>query len=167
MILLTDVHYPPLGGAWAAGVTCATWDAPTPAAERLVFVPEVADYEPGAFYRRELPCLLALLHTLTQAPSVIVVDGHAWLNGRPGLGARLHEVTGLPVVGVAKRRFFEGDALPLVRGGSQSPLYVSAAGVPAEEALACVASMHGPHRLPTLLKRVDRLCRDAAEAPRA
>jgi deoxyribonuclease V len=167
MILITDVFYPKGGGAWAAGVTCATWDAPNPAAEQLVFVPEVADYEPGAFYRRELPGLLALLHAMPQRPEVIVVDGHAWLNGRPGLGARLHEATGLPVVGVAKRRFFEGDALPLLRGGSQSPLYVSAARMPAEEALAHVAAMHGPHRLPTLLKRADRLCRDAAEAPHA
>lgn len=167
MILLTDVHYPPLGGAWAAGALCETWDAPTPAGEHVVFVPEVADYEPGLFFRRELPCLLALLSALPQPPAVIVVDGHAWLDGRPGLGARLHEATGLPVVGVAKRRFFAGDALPLLRGGSQSPLYVSAAGMAAEEALAHVASMHGPHRVPTLLKRVDRLCRDAAEAAHA
>ncbi|MCK6513845.1 endonuclease V [Myxococcota bacterium] len=167
MILLTDVHYPPLGGAWAAGLGCARWDDPSPASEQLVYVPEVADYEPGQFYRRELPCLLALLQAMPLAPEVIVVDGHAWLNGRPGLGARLREATGLPVVGVAKRRFFEGDALPLLRGGSQSPLYVSAAGIPAEEALAYVSSMHGPHRLPTLLKRVDRLCRDAAEAHHA
>lgn len=167
MILLTDVHYPPQGGAWAAGLLSARWDDPAPAAEQLVFVPEVAEYSPGDFYRRELPCLLALLGALTVTPAVIVVDGHAWLNGRPGLGARLHEATGLPVVGVAKRRFFEGEALPLVRGGSQSPLYISAAGMSAEEARAHVASMHGPYRLPTLLKQVDRRCRDAAEAPHA
>ena len=40
------------------------------------------------------------------------------------------------------------------------PLLVSAVGMPIEEAVAGVKRMHGPHRVPTLLKRVDRLSRE-------
>jgi deoxyribonuclease V len=63
---------------------------------------------------------------------------------------------------VAKTRF-EGAtlALPVLRGNSKHPLWVSAAGMGADEAAALVAAMAGGFRLPTLLKRVDRLCRDA------
>jgi deoxyribonuclease V len=39
----------------------------------------------------------------------------------------------------------------------RSPLYVTAAGAGAEEAAGLVASMEGPYRVPSLLKRVDRL----------
>lgn len=162
MILILDVHYPTLGGAWVAGVTCAAWGDSTPLSEHVKFVPVVEEYESGAFYRRELPCLTSLIQDLPDAPEVIVVDGHAKLDGRPGLGAHLYDATGIPVIGVAKRRFHEGDALPLLRGGSKSPLYVSAAGLSDQEALARVAVMHGPYRIPTLIKRADRLCRDAA-----
>jgi deoxyribonuclease V len=49
----------------------------------------------------------------------------------------------------------------VVRGTeAKRPLYVTAAGVGVDQAAAWVRSMHGPHRLPTLLKRVDRLCRE-------
>jgi len=34
-------------------------------------------------------------------------------------------------------------------------------GVDSQAAAACIQRMHGPSRLPTLLKRVDRLCREA------
>jgi hypothetical protein len=35
-------------------------------------------YEPGQFYRRELPYVLALLESLESSPAV-VVDGFVWL----------------------------------------------------------------------------------------
>jgi deoxyribonuclease V len=67
------------------------------------------------------------------------------------------------VVGVAKTRFAGagGSAVPICRGGSRSPLYITAAGADAIDAAGWVAAMHGPHRVPTLLKRVDRLARTA------
>jgi deoxyribonuclease V len=161
VLLFTDVHYPEGGGARVAGVGASAWEQAAPSAERVVWCDDVAAYEPGAFYRRELPALLVLLGAWGERPEVVIVDGHAWLDGRPGLGARLHEATGIDVVGVAKKAFHGGEALPLQRGGSERPLYVSAAGgITAERARALVASMHGPHRLPTLLKLADRLCRD-------
>ena len=41
-----------------------------------------------------------------------------------------------------------GPPGPVYRGGSRSPLYVTAAGVGAEEAAGWVASMEGPYRVP-------------------
>lgn len=121
-----------------------------------------ADYVPGEFYRRELP---GTLEAVRAAPDVelVIIDGYVWLaSDRPGLGARLHEVVPLPIVGVAKTRFHDNDRAALVlRGASTSPLYVTAVGIDLQVAVAHVVSMHGPHRLPTMLKRVDRLARDA------
>jgi deoxyribonuclease V len=124
-----------------------------------------AQYEPGEFYRRELPYLLPALAGLTATPHVIVVDGYVWLgHERPGLGAHLHAALGgvVDVIGVAKHRF-EGatTAIPVLRGTSRQPLFITAAGIAPDAAAAAVTSMHGPHRIPTLLKRVDRLSRDA------
>ncbi|HYH68074.1 MAG TPA: endonuclease V [Urbifossiella sp.] len=127
----------------------------------------VADYEPGSFYRRELPCLLGVL-ALGPRPDVVVVDGYVWLAGDvPGLGAHLHAALGGVVVGVAKTRFASAAAVEVCRGASRSPLFVTAAGAAAEVVAAWVAKMHGPYRVPTLLKRVDALARTAPQNPDA
>lgn len=124
---------------------------------------------PGAFFRRELPHVLAVLGLLPAPPAVVLIDGHVWLaHGAPGLGAHLFEALAgqVPVVGAAKRPFRDADrAVPVLRGGSQLPLYVTAAGMDPDAAAAHVGAMHGAHRLPTLLKQVDSLCRDAPLGP--
>ncbi|MBX3232337.1 MAG: endonuclease V [Labilithrix sp.] len=145
------------------------WTDATPAIERVVRSPHApAPYAPGEFYRRELPGILAALAALAAASSdasVVVIDGYVWLGGaRPGLGARLHDALGgaVPIVGVAKTPFRDNDrAAAVVRGGSARPLFVTAAGMDLQTATAHVTRMHGPHRLPTILKRADRLARDA------
>ena len=154
-------------GAVAACVAFAEWADAAPALEVVERIAAVAEYEPGAFYKRELPCLLAVLAQLPERPSLVVVDGYVWLEdeSRPGLGARLFDALGgtVPVVGVAKTRFASCRvAVPVVRGESATrPLWVTAAGMDVHEAAEAVKGMHGPHRLPTLLKRVDSLCRSA------
>lgn len=174
MIAAVDVDYREGAGgegaeAVAACVLFRRWEDAAPAGERTARVSPVAPYVPGRFYERELPCVLAVLkgafpdgagpETGLQA---VVVDGYAWLGeGRPGLGARLSAALGVPVVGVAKSPFRGAPAVEAVRAAGVRPLYVTAAGMDAEDAARLVRSMHGPHRLPTLLKRVDRLCRDA------
>jgi deoxyribonuclease V len=75
----------------------------------------------------------------------------------------LYEALGrrLPIVGVAKNRFHtNGAAIEVYRGDSKRPLFVTALGVDPQAAAIEVQRMHGEHRLPTVLKRVDRLCRD-------
>jgi deoxyribonuclease V len=47
----------------------------------------------------------------------------------------------------------------IVRGKSKQPLYISAVGLSISQAAEHVHSMHGPYRIPTLLKRVDLLSR--------
>lgn len=163
MILAADVHYRD-AGARAAGVLFADWADPEPAATLSVELAEVAEYLPGEFHRRELPCIAALLARLPAAPDCIVVDGHVWLDGagRPGLGAHLWQALQrrVAVVGVAKTRFAGTPAAAeLRRGASARPLYVTAAGLDPALAHAAVARMHGAHRLPDLLKRADRLAR--------
>ncbi len=139
------------------------WPDDTEAGVLIKRLPPAAPYQPGQFYLRELPCLL---HVLRRAPaplSVGVIGGYVWLGdqGQPGLGARLQKELGGPVIGVAKTTFHGSpDAVEVLRGQSQKPLYVSAAAIDLAEAARAIERMYGPHRIPTLLKRVDRLCRD-------
>jgi deoxyribonuclease V len=160
MILLTDAHYRDDDTSRVAGLLVADWSDSAPTRELALEAGPVAPYEPGSFYKRELPCLLALLSTLDAPPDCVVVDGHAWVQpGRPGLGAHLHAQTGIPVVGVAKRAFIDGGAIPVLRGESASPLYVTAAGCDPVAAAESVRGMAGPHRFPALLTWVDHLAR--------
>jgi len=65
-----------------------------------------------------------------------VIDGYADLDpdGRPGLGAHVHAEFGMPVIGVAKSRFRTAThAVPVQRGSSVRPLFITAAGMPAAE----------------------------------
>jgi len=157
-----DVHYFTSAGARAAILTFDAWDAATPTDHRVVMLEHVEPYVPGEFYKRELPCVRKALATLPSLPEVVIIDGHVWLGaGRPGLGARLHEAEpGLrTVVGVAKTRFRGAAATAVLRGGSKVPLYVDECGEWVD-APSRVASMHGRHRIPTLLNLVDRLARE-------
>jgi len=114
-----------------------------------------------------LPLLRAVIGGLTSRPSMLVIDGYVWLGATeaPGLGAHLFEEldAATPIVGVAKTGYRNDTWSERVyRGESRKPLYVTAAGVETARAAALVASMHGKHRVPTLLKQVDRLARAAA-----
>lgn len=168
MLACVDVDYredhdPPF--AVAAGVVFDDWASDQAVAEHVQKISEIAPYVPGQLYRRELPCVLAVLDRITQPLDAIVVDGYAFLDAqdRPGLGAHLHAALDgkIPVVGVAKNYFRGSAAVEIHRGGSSRPLFVTAVGLSTEQAARGITQMHGPHRLPTLLKRVDRLCRDA------
>jgi deoxyribonuclease V len=133
-------------------------------AERVARRSDVAAYEPGAFFRRELPCLMAVLELVAEPLDAIVIDGYVWLAaGQPGLGAHLHRALDgrVPIIGVAKTAFRDAPAREVMRGSSRRPLYVTAEGVSVEEAARCIESMHGAHRIPTLLGEVDRLGRTA------
>jgi deoxyribonuclease V len=165
MLAALDVSYR-AAGAMASCVLFHGWSDPREAGTHIARIPDVAAYEPGAFYRRELPCLLAVLGEVQAPLEAIVIDGYVWLSedGRPGLGAHLFEALQrrTPVVGAAKTGFAGSSfAIPVLRGGSNRALFVTAAGVEPAVAAGWVGTMHGDHRIPTLLKRADRLCRDA------
>ncbi len=162
MIAAVDVAYHG-GGATAACVLFRSWSDGESAVEYLQEFGKVEEYRPGEFYLRELPPLLALLGKVAEPLEVVIVDGYVWLGGgKPGLGAHLFEELrgSVTVIGVAKSSFAGSrEAIPLLRGASRRPLYVTAAGIDAATAAQHILAMHGPHRIPTLLKRADRLCR--------
>jgi deoxyribonuclease V len=166
MLVAVDVQY-----AEPAVVTAVVgfmdWSDPTSMLEcvcRAAVTP--APYEPGAFYKRELPFVLEAVTLVERChpTEAVVIDGHVWLRkGQPGLGARLHEALGRKtIIGVAKAAFAEGSAVPVLRGSSSRPLFVTAAGMNAHESAELVRGMYGAHRLPTLLKRSNQLARGHA-----
>jgi deoxyribonuclease V len=162
-----DVHYPPAGGAVAAAVLARDARFAVVVGEHVARLTEVAEYQPGRFYLRELPALDAVL-AQTGPLDLLIVDGYVDLDpaGRPGLGAHAHERLGVPVVGVAKTAFRGAThAIPVNRGSAARPLYVTAAGVEPAEAAELVRRMAGPHRLPDALRRVDRLARTGQVSP--
>ena len=137
-------------------------------AERTQVVSEVLPYRPGEFYLRELAPMRAVLHGLAGL-SLLVVDGYADLDpgGRPGLGAHAHAEFGIPVIGVAKTAFHTAThAVPVLRGTSARPLFVTAAGMPRDEAAELVRHMAGQHRLPNAIRRADTLARTGPAAAR-
>lgn len=159
-----DVHYPSTGGARAALVVAADETFATIVAERVQWLDTVAPYRPGSFYTRELPAIRAVL---AGGPTLrlLVIDGYCDLDpsGRPGLGAHVHQNTGIPVIGVAKTAFHTAThAVAVRRGNASKPLYVTVAGVPVAEAVPLVAAMAGLYRLPDALRRVDALARGHA-----
>jgi deoxyribonuclease V len=163
MIFALDVHYEDTG-AWTGCIGFDRWSADETVYETRRFSDgPVAAYVPGQFFLRELPRLLAAIEDAPcRETEAIVIDGHAWLTAeRPALGAHLFAALAerAPVVGVAKRSFHDGVAVPLLRGESRQPLFVSAAGMDPARAVECVRSMHGAHRLPTMLQHVDHIAR--------
>src|SRR5207302_5376690 len=95
MIAAVDVHYGD-DAVVAACVLFADWQDAAAVREIVAsHAPDAAPYEPGAFYRRELPYLRAILADV--GATTIVIDGYAWLGvGRPGLGGFVHDALGVP-----------------------------------------------------------------------
>jgi deoxyribonuclease V len=164
VIAALDVHYDDASlKAVGAAVVFDHWDAAVAAAEYTTVVENVEPYVPGEFFRRELPCLLAVLAEVGESLDAVVVDGYVRLGAKPGLGKHLFERLWqtVAVIGVAKTRFHEAGAVEVFRGRSKSPLFVTAAGMEPGDAAERIRRMHGGHRIPTLLKRVDRLARES------
>ncbi len=163
MIAAIDAQYDEHRGSVAC-VTFEGWTDAAPSSEHHTLVENVAEYQPGEFWRRELPCIQRVLQLLHSPPDIIVIDGYVFLDEdeRPGLGAHLHAALGArcAVIGVAKHAFKgSAHAVQVHRGGSERPLFVTTAGLKPTIAALAIQSMHGEHRIPTLLKRVDQLCR--------
>jgi len=166
MILAVDVQYEGRTG-YCAGVMFKAWGASEADRELTYIHKNVCDYVPGQFYKRELPCILGFLRYHKLTPSLIIVDGFVVLGQaqKPGLGKYLYDALDarVPIIGVAKSAF-RGSAAEqsVLRGTSQNPLYVSAAGIDAAKAKQHISNMHGAFRMPTLLTRVDQLARASA-----
>lgn len=158
--------------AYAAGVVFHDWSDDKPEQTCVSHITSVAKYVPGEFYKRELPCILQLLTENDLQPDCIIIDGYVYLDGssKPGLGWHLYQALGrkVAIIGVAKSSFSAIDAaFGISRGGSIKPLYITSIGIDQTTAQASITGMHGKFRIPTLLKLVDQLCREAGDKPAA
>ncbi|HEY1053517.1 MAG TPA: endonuclease V [Emticicia sp.] len=161
MILAVDVFYKQ-SSAKIVGLIFSEWTDARYAQKIEKFRNDIAEYEPGAFYKRELPCIMDILADLdlTQL-DYIIVDGYVFLDdeGKPGLGAHVYEALPIkiPVIGVAKTSFANNKkyVAEVFRGISQKPLFITAMGEDLTKAAAMVRSMSGDYRFPTMLKALD------------
>lgn len=166
MILAFDTFYFE-NKAKTVCVCFKNWEDVTPIEIKEEIIEGVAAYEPGSFYKREMPCILSLLKQFDlDEVELIVVDGYVVLNdeGKLGLGGYLYEELEkkIPIIGVAKSKFNENNtrAKELFRGESKKALYVSSIGIDLEIAYEHIKVMHGNYRMPTLLKILDTKTRE-------
>jgi deoxyribonuclease V len=163
MIACLDVYYSD-SRAHAAAVVFESWSSTEVVAEYDATVAELAPYQPGQFYLRELQPLLAVIEKIKQSIDTYIIDGYCYLSAdlAPGLGARLHDRLGRTstMIGVAKNRYQQtSHATELFRGGSARPLFITAIGIDSEHAAHLIGSMAGQHRIPILIKAADGLSR--------
>ena len=162
-VLVLDVQYAS-DKAYVAGGLFSTWE--TEVFEHVYHTTyhDIAEYEPGSFFKRELPCLMHLLELVDVPLDYILIDGYCYLSqDRRGLGAYLFDALEqqTPVIGIAKKSFHNhASCLPLHRGESSKPLFVTAAGMDLQAAFEFLGKMHGPFRIPTLLKAIDSEVRE-------
>ncbi|MEM1321085.1 MAG: endonuclease V [Bacteroidota bacterium] len=166
MLIAIDVHYRN-DIAKTVSIEFTDWQSRTPLRVHTQELKGLAEYIPGQFYKRELPCLQSILQEsdLREAEAIII-DGYVVLDdeGKNGLGGYLYEALAgrIPVIGVAKKKFHQNEqqVIEVFRGESQKPLYVSSRGIDLEMAADCIRNMYGEYRMPELLKLVDRLTKE-------
>lgn len=156
-----------------AKTVCIAFENWTSEAESFIYSENTeisSDYESGAFYKRELPCILSLLKKIDlKEGDLIIVDGYVTLDnsGKIGLGGYLYESLNkkYPVIGIAKNGFASEDNLrkTIFRGESKTPLFLTAVGIDTDDIKIKVENMYGEYRIPTLLKKLDQLTREKDE----
>ncbi len=161
-----DVHYEG-DRAVAACVVFDRWQDSEASDLIRTIVHGSLPYRAGRFYERELPCLMSVLHLTNHEFEVIIIDGYVHLKPGAGKGLGLHLCESLPyspaVIGVAKSPLRVADRFVAIhRGRSRKPLYVSAVGCTVDHATRSILGMHGPYRIPALLKLADRHARTGA-----
>ncbi|WP_367389452.1 endonuclease V [Lewinella sp. LCG006] len=161
MIICIDVHYRD-DFAQVAGVLFKDWTDEEAYKTYTIQTPLAGEYEPGKFYKRELPALLALLREVSEPLDFILVDSYVYLGkDKPGLGVYLYEVLDVkvPVIGLAKNHFRAAEEVEvrLLRGDSSKALFVTAIGCEATWATDRIKEMAGDYRLPNLVKLADQL----------
>ena len=169
IFLILDVHYKESQEidaitATVAGIRFEGIEQSRVLSEHIVEVNDVAPYEPGQFYKREMPCLLALINQIKEPFNVIIIDGYVVLDsvGKAGLGKYLYDnlANKKPIIGIAKNHFYDiTEDYAVWRGISKRPLYVTSIGINIITAKEMVSEMEGEHRMPKMVSDVDKLGR--------
>lgn len=166
MILAFDTFYTN-DMAITVAVEFNSWSDSEPIAEHYSINTTINDYVSGEFYKRELPCILKTLETISLKDcQAIIIDGYVVLDdyGKLGLGGYLFNALNkkIPIIGVAKTDFHQINKLKelVYRGESKKPLFITSLGIETKLAANYIKIMNGEYRLPQLLKRVDSLGRE-------
>ena len=165
MVLAFDVYYKD-NGIKAVGVVFE-WRGEYPLEIIVERLNNVEEYISGEFYKRELPCILKVLKNVNlNEIDTIIIDGYVYVNNNKdyGLGGKLSDElnNSVPIIGVAKTSFYDNQdtVVKIKRGKSNNPLYISSIGIDLEQAALLVQNMNGDHRLPGILKILDRISKD-------
>lgn len=154
--------------AKTAVIGIENWNSAHPTFELTDIINEVCRYESGAFYKRELPCILSIIGKMNidYSNDILIIDGYVVLSddGKLGLGGFLYsQLNGkVPIIGVAKNNYTSLNNLKKIiyRGESKKPLFVTSIGYDLQKASEKIMQMHGEFRIPTILKLVDQKCRE-------
>ena len=174
-----DVGFEDGGATTRAAVVLLDATSLQPLETHVARVPTAMPYIPGLLSFRELPALLAALALLRQPPDLVFVDGHGIAHPRRlGIAAHFGVATGLPSIGVAKKRLYgqftppgpdRGDHTPLLDRGTQigwalrsrprcNPLFVSPGHrVSLDGALDWTLRCLRGYRLPEPTRLADRI----------
>jgi deoxyribonuclease V len=165
--LSTDVAYHD-GTGYGIGLVFSKFTDDTAESVIEVIVPDVGEYVPGEFYKRELKVLLAIheeyVRLYKKEPLCIFIDAYVDLGDKKGCGqyfADAIENTAV-IIGIAKNAYVPADKVceKVLRGTSVKPLFVTSTIVPKEDAAVLVKMLHGENRFPTLIKKTDMLTKE-------
>lgn len=97
MFAAVDVFYDEQNN-WARAA-CVVFTDPVSdaiAEEAIASVSPITAYAPGEFYRRELPCIEAVVGPRLAGLELLVIDGYVFLSrdSKPGLGWHVHKQFG-------------------------------------------------------------------------
>jgi len=174
MKLILDIYYfDELNLAHVAGVLFNHWNDSEAVRHVWCDTDIKSEYISGQFYKRELPCIQALLEDKGMIDmseiDTIIVDGFYSLGpDHPGLGQHLYEDYLVPngygrieVVGISKSYMVgcEDYSFTVNRPSSKHPLYTNGS-ISGKDYGEIVSSMHGEFRIPTLIKMVDQYSRE-------
>lgn len=133
--------------------------------EYSIIVDDVDSYQSGKFYKREMPCLMALIEKIKDPFDVIIIDGYVYLDGveKWGLGRYLYNNLPVkkPIIGIAKNHFYGiSQDYAVYRGKSKNPLYVTCMDFNIFIAKNLVKNLQGYYRMPDIVQNTDKLSRE-------
>lgn len=163
--LILDVYYHEIENetiATVAGIRFTGIENITILNEYTITMNQVEPYQSGQFYKREMPCLLALIQQIKEPFDMIIIDGYVYLNGtdKAGLGKYLYDNLSvkMPMIGIAKKHFYDiSEDYAIYRGKSKQPLYITCIDIEIEQAKNLVIALQGKYRIPDIITIVDRL----------
>ncbi|RMH87876.1 deoxyribonuclease V [Lysobacter pythonis] len=129
-----DVGFEDSGAITRAAAVLLDAATLAPLATRVARLPTTMPYIPGLLSFRELPALITALRALPATPDLCFIDGHGIAHPRRlGIAAHFGIVSGLPSLGVAKKKLVGKHAELHEMRGAFTPLRDTSKGLPGEQ----------------------------------